>query len=145
MAQKKNRKMKTEITMYVKLVLATIFSFPVLATSCLSINYIDSDAKVVGRSMDTALNDSALIYGTVIVNTTNNMPHPHADIWIDGTDIKTTSDVYGEFNFKILPGTYTVKCLDPSSEERFLMTLKDISLSPNEKIELQFFHGSKSE
>ena len=73
------------------------------------------------------------------------MPHPHASIWIDGTNIKTTSDVYGKFNIKILPGTYTVKCLDPSSEERFLMTLKDISLSPNEKIELLFSHGLKEE
>lgn len=131
--------------MYVKLALATIFFFSVLVTSCLSINYIDSATQVVGRSMDTSLNDSSLIYGTVIVNTTNNMPHPHASIWIDGTNIKTTSDVYGKFNIKILPGTYTVKCLDPSSEERFLMTLKDISLSPNEKIELLFSHGLKEE
>jgi signal peptidase I len=136
---------KTKITMYVKLALATIFFFSVLVTSCLSINYIDSATQVVGRSMDTSLNDSSLIYGTVIVNTTNNMPHPHASIWIDGTNIKTTSDVYGKFNIKILPGTYTVKCLDPSSEERFLMTLKDISLSPNEKIELLFSHGLKEE
>lgn len=128
-----------------RLALLAIFFFSILDTSCLDVYYIDSEAKIVGRYTDTALNDSALIYGTVVLNETDNMPYPNTDIWIDETGIKTTSDVFGKFNLKVLPGTYTVKCLAPYSEERFMMTLNDISLLPNEKIEIQFFHGSKSE
>jgi hypothetical protein len=127
-----------------RLVLLVIFFFSILVTSCLSIHYIDSETKIVGRSTDTALNDSALIYGTVVV-INSDMPYPNADVWIEGTEIKTTSDIYGKFNLKVLSGTYTVKSLDNNSEERFMMTLKDISLSPNEKIEILFSHGVKVE
>ena len=92
-----------------------------------------------------ALNDSSMIYGTVFDGPdTTSSPFPDANIWIEGSDVKTTSNIQGSFNLKVLPDTYSVKCLHPHSEERFTMTL-DISLSPNEKVEIQFFHGSVSE
>lgn len=116
-----------------------------LLSACNEVHYIDSEAKIIGRYTDTALNDSSLIYGTVFDGSGTSLPFPDVDIWIEGTDIKTTSDIQGKFSLRVLAGTYTVKCLAPYNEDRFLMTLKDISLSPNEKIEIHFFHGSKSE
>lgn len=128
-----------------KVLLLAIFFIPVLLSSCLNPYYIDSKSNIVKRSTDTALNDSALIYGTVFGGPdTTSFPFPGANIWIEETDIKTTSNIQGSFNLKVLPDTYSVKCIHPNSEERFTMTL-DISLSPNEKVEIQFFHGSVSE
>ena len=117
----------------------------VLLSACNEVQYIDSETKIVGRYTDTTLNDSSLIYGIVIMNGTINMPYSNAEIWIEETDDNTASDIQGKFSLRVLPGTYTVKCLAPYNEDRFLMTLKDISLLPNEKIEIHFFHGSKSE
>lgn len=128
-----------------RVVLLAIFFFSILDTSCLSIHYIESEAKIVGRSIDTALNDSALIYGTVFDGREISFPFPDANIWIEGTGIETTSDIQGKFSLRVLPGTYTIKCLHPYSDVRFTMVLENISLISNEKIELQFFHGSKSE
>lgn len=116
-----------------------------LFAACNEVHYIDSEAKIIGRYTDAALNDSSLIYGIVIMKGTINMPYSNAEIWIEETDDNTASDIQGKFSLRVLPGTYTVKCLAPYNEDRFLMTLKDISLSPNEKIEIHFFHGSKSE
>ena len=127
-----------------EVVLLAVFLILVLLSSCLDPYYLDSKSNIVKRSTDTALNDSALIYGTVVV-INSDMPYPNADVWIEGTEIKTTSDIYGKFSLKILPGTYSIKCLHPLKEERFMMTLKDISVSPNEKVEILFSHGIQVE
>jgi len=129
----------------VKVVLLAVFLIPVLLSSCLNPHYIDSESNIVKRSTDTALNDSALIYGTVFDGPdTTSSPFSGADIWIEGSDIKTTSSIQGNFNLRLSPGTYSVKCLHPRRDERFTMTI-DISLSPNEKVGIQFFHGNVSE
>ncbi|MBN2236541.1 MAG: hypothetical protein JW729_03220 [Bacteroidales bacterium] len=124
------------------LVLALLLIF---ASSCRQIAIIESSTEIVSRGTNIALNDSALIYGSVIFAGTENMPEPGASIWIEGTDIKTTSDVWGHYSLQILPGTYKIKCLGLSSDERFIATLDNISLLPNEEIEIRFYLGSISE
>lgn len=124
------------------LVLALLLIF---ASSCRQIAIIESSTEIVSRGNDIALNDSALIYGSVIFAGTENMPEPGASIWIEGTDIKTTSDVWGYYSLQILPGTYKIKCLGLSNDERFIAILDNISLLPNEKIEIRFYLGSISE
>ena len=73
------------------------------------------------------------------------MPYPGVNIWIEDSDIKTSSDTLGNFNLKVLPGTYTIKCLHPYSDVRFTAVLDDILLMSNEKVEVQFFHGYMAE
>ncbi|MBN1650453.1 MAG: hypothetical protein JW857_03940 [Bacteroidales bacterium] len=112
-----------------------------VVNSCRHIAIIDSSVEIVSRGIDIALNDSALIYGSVIAAGTENMPEPGASIWIEGADIKTTSDVWGHYSLQILPGTYNIKCLGLYSDERFTAVLDNISLLPNEKIEIRFYLG----
>ena len=122
-----------------------IFFLFILNISCLSIYIVDSSAEVLSRGTDTALNDTSLIYGTVYDEATNNMPYPGVSIWIEDSDIKTSSDTLGNFSLKVLPGTYTIKCLHPYSDVRFTAVLDDVLLMSNEKVEIQFFHGYMAE
>ena len=114
----------------------------ILAWSCRRVVIIDSSAEIISRSIDETLNDSALIYGFVYSAGSINSPYPNTNIWIDGSDLKTISDIYGNFSLKVLPGTYTIKCLRDQYEERFTAEVKNITLSPNEKIEIRFYHGT---
>lgn len=133
--------MKPKNIMYGKLVFWVIFFLFILNISCLDVKIIDSSAEIISRGTDTALNDSALIYGAVYFAETTNMPFPDADVWIEESDLKTSSDSLGNYSLKVLPGIYTIKCLDPLSDVRFTSVLDNISLLPNEKIEVRFFHG----
>ena len=117
----------------------------ILALSCRRITIIDSSAEIISRSIDETLNDSALIYGTVFFGKDDEVPMSNANVWIEVSNLKTTSDIYGSFSLPVLPGTYTIKCLGNQYEERFTAVVKNITLSPNEKIEIRFYHGSMSE
>jgi len=114
-------------------------------SSCRRVAYIESKATIVSRTTDVALKDSALVYGFVYDAGSVNSPYPNANVWIEGSDLKTTSDISGNFSLTLLPGTYTIKCLGNQEEERFTAVIKNVTLSPNEKIEIRFYHGSMSE
>lgn len=126
---------------YPKIEFLLVFFLFVLINSCRHIVVVDSRAVIVSRSIDLALNDSALIYGTVFFGEDEKVPMSNANIWIEGGNIKTTSDDMGLFSIKISPGKYTVKCLGEQYEEKFTAVLNNLSVSPNEKAEIKFFHG----
>ena len=113
--------------------------------SCREVRIINSSAEIINREIDIALNDSALIYGAVYDAGTVNNPYSGANIWIEETGNSTNSDTMGNFRLRVLPGIYTIKCLGPYSDSMFTADLDNISLVANEKIEVQFFHGSMSE
>ena len=75
----------------------------ILTYSCRHITIIDSSAEIVSWDTDTALNDSTLIYGSVVAAGTDNMPETGASIWIEGTDIKTTAMFGDILVFKYYP------------------------------------------
>ncbi len=114
----------------------------ILVWSCRRVVIVDSSAEIISRSVDEALNDSALIYGFVYGAETTNSPFPNANIWIEGSNLKTISDIYGNFSLPVLPGTYTIKCLGNQYDKRFTAIVKVVTLSPNEKIEIRFYHGT---
>lgn len=115
--------------------------FLLLAWSCKNPIIIDSSAEIISRSIDETLNDSALIYGFIYGAETVASPVPNAKIWIEESNFETTSDIYGNFSLSVLPGTYTIKCLGNQAEERFTAVVKNLELTPNEKIEIRFNHG----
>lgn len=123
------------------LIFSAIFFPVVLQISCRKVHVYESSSEIAGRSIDTALKDSALIFGTVYDASDKNFTLSGVNIWIEGTDIKTTSDAQGKFNLKLLPGIYTIKCLKPFSNEIFTAVLNNISIVSNEKVEIRFFHG----
>ncbi len=119
--------------------------FLILAWSCNDPVIVGSSAEIIGRSIDETLNDSALIYGFVYSAGSIKSPYANANIWIEGSDLETTSDISGNFSLAVLPGIYTIKCLGNQEEDRFTAVIENMELSPNEKIEIIFYHGSKSE
>ncbi|MCX6239895.1 MAG: hypothetical protein NTY07_20515 [Bacteroidia bacterium] len=113
----------------------------VLTNSCHHIVIVNSKAIIASRSIDIALNDSALIYGTVFFGESETVPMTSANVWIEGSSIKTISNNMGLFSLKIMPGIYSIKCLGEKYEEKFTAVLNNLSVSPNEKVEIRFFHG----
>ncbi len=128
-----------------KISLLILFIFLISLISCRRVNYTKSDAIIVNRTFDSSLGDSALIYGMVYYAADEKTPYENANIWIANSNIKTTSDNTGFFSLKIIPGLYTIKCLGQYSSQEFTMVIKDLSISSNEKIEIRFLHGDRSE
>jgi len=107
-------------------------------TACREIHVYEGKATIVSRSIDATLKDSALIYGTIYSAENENLPLENANIWIDGTSIKTTSNNTGYFSIKLLPNTYTIKYLGQYSGTDMTGELANIVVLPNEKIEVRF-------
>lgn len=113
----------------------------VMVVSCHKVHTYPSKAIIVNRSIDTTLRDSSLIFGYVYSAGDEKTPEMYANIWIEGTKIKTNSDKSGFFSMKLLSGTYTIKCLGEFSNEDEIIELKNLSVLPNERIEVKFLQG----
>lgn len=135
--------MKTNLKL--QSILIALLLLLILINSCRQIHVVNSKAEIVSRTIDTTLNDSVLIYGTVYIaeSVVESIYAPESDasIWVEGTAFKTNSDLSGQFRLKVLPGTSTIKCLGHSNDNRFITCLSNISLSLNEKIKVQFYIG----
>lgn len=116
-----------------------------LNISCRKVRIIDSSAEIINREISTSLNDSALIYGAIYWAGGNNIPVPDTNVWIEETGESASADSVGGFRLGVLPGIYTIKCLGPYSDSMFTAVLDNVSLVANERIEVQFLHGSMSE
>ncbi|GAB6278022.1 MAG: hypothetical protein STSR0006_00170 [Lentimicrobium sp.] len=112
-----------------------------MVISCRKVHTYPSIAIIVNRLIDTTLNDSALIFGYVYSAEDEKTPELNANIWIEDTNIKTNSDSSGFFSLKLLSGTYTIKCLGKYSNEDMIIELKNLSILPNERIEVKFLQG----
>ena len=122
-----------------------IFSLLITISACRHVAYVGSKATIVNRTFDAALKDSAMIYGTVYYAADEKKPMQNANIWIETTNLKTTSNNVGFFSLKIIPGIYTIKCLGENAPQEFTMVINALSLSPNEKVEIKFLHGERAE
>jgi hypothetical protein len=120
------------------------FAVLAITSSCLNQKFIDGRAEFVS-SKDTTLNDSSLVFGHVYhVNGSGNEYYDknEFEIWIENSDMKTTNDSTGNYSFKTLPGTYTIKCQRRSNEwERLIEEVKSLELSKNTKTEINFYIG----
>lgn len=118
-----------------------VFLLLCMVISCRKVHTYHSKAIIVKRSVDMTLNDSALIYGMVYSAEDEKTPELYANIWVEDTDLKTNSDSTGFFSIKLLPKNYTIKCLGKFSNKDMTIELKNISILPNEKIEVKFLQG----
>lgn len=69
----------------------------------------------------------------------NKIPEINAIVWIDGTNIKTSTDVFGFFRIKLPQGKYTIKCNRSGTAGEQPQELKDVQLLPNEVLKVDFF------
>ena len=106
-------------------------------SSCHKVYIYEGKAIVLNKTSDLTLNDSVLIIGNVY-SAYDTLPEFNAIVWIDGTNIKTSTDSLGYFSIKLPPGTYTIKCHRSGDTGEQPQVLKDIQLLPNEKLKVEF-------
>ena len=88
-----------------------------------------------------SLSDSVLIFGNVYTAIDNRTPEIYARIWVNELTKGTYSDSSGFYSLKLPSGVYTINCKRENGSDEFIETRKDISLLPNEKIEIYFYLG----
>jgi hypothetical protein len=115
-----------------------IFILLIIMSSCRHTQTFEGKAIIVSRSIDVTLKDSSMVYGKVYSAQNENEPLANVNIWIDGTSIKTYSDNIGFFSIKVLPGTYTIQSLGKFDNQDMIEKLTNITLLPNEKVEVKF-------
>jgi len=124
--------MKNKIFVSFALLLLLLFS------SCNKNTTIyEGKALVINRSFDDSLQDSVMIYGYVLSAADENPFWNSSTILIEDTKTSTVCDSSGFFSLKLLSGTYTVICFDPSVTDDTLK-LENLKTLPNEKVEIKF-------
>jgi len=119
--------------------------FLIIMFSCRQIHFVDGESMVLNRSIDTSLNDSAIIYGTVYYSECDQCFETQAKIWINGTELNTLTDTLGYINLRIPSGLCTIKCTRLNSRYDITEQIKDLVVLKNEKIELKFIMGYVAE
>jgi len=105
---------------------------------------VEGRAEFVSVS-DTILNDSSLIVGYVRnVDWKDGYPNDFQkyEIWVEGTNISSITDSLGFYSIKTKPGTYSIKCQSRSNTwEQLIEELRDIELTKNTKMQIDFYIG----
>lgn len=136
--------MKTSRIYLLALILLFIIHGAIL-TACREVVYYPSNSLIISRSIDVQLKDSALIYGLVCYAPDSKNVIPDATVWVEEMNIKTLSNDSGQFSLKLLPGKHTIRCFMEDPSEEFSVLLKDQIIHSNEKVEVRFLVGSRSE
>ena len=113
----------------------------IVLISCNKVRTYPSKAIIISSSIDLTLKDSSLIYGNVYSAEDEKTPVLFANIWIEGTNIKTNSDSVGFFKIKVLHGIYSIKCLGKDSNKDMTVELNNVEVSSSEKLKINFYQG----
>ena len=85
---------------------------------------------------------SIKVYG-IITNKLNNDPIPFANIFIEGTNIGTSSDVEGKYEINdLMPGEYNFKCSYIGFKTEYKT---EIAVNSNKNLKLEFSLNANSE
>ena len=120
-----------------------IFMILILNASCLKRQFIEGRVEQVATT-DTILNDSSLIYGHIYRLNIEGDYHyweNEFEIWLENTDLKTTSDANGYYSIKTEPGTYIIKCQSASNTWERLIEEMKLELTKNTKTQIEFYIG----
>ena len=113
--------------------------------SCRRVYYYEGKLEILSTKIDNTLNDSVLLYGKVFNARDNKTPSINARVWVNELTEETYADNSGAYSLKLPTGIYTVNCQEYYGSPEFIETRKDVSLLPNEKIELNFYLGGRDE
>jgi hypothetical protein len=110
--------------------------------SCLNRQFVDGWADYISTS-DTTLNDSSIFVGYVHqIDGFDSFPNDYFKVWIENSDYETTTDTEGFYFIKTIPGTYNIKCQTNSeSWDRLTEEMKNVEISKNKKVRIDFFIG----
>ncbi|TAL75876.1 MAG: hypothetical protein EPN88_03195 [Bacteroidetes bacterium] len=124
-----------------KNILLLLALFLIIIYSCRQIHFVDGESIILNRSIDTSLNDSAMIFGTVYYNDCDQCFAFQAKIWINGTELNTMTGTKGYFKLIIPSGLSTIKCTRINDQYKIIEEIKDLLILKNEKIELKIILG----
>jgi hypothetical protein len=119
----------------------------IIGNSCLHREFVEGRYEIKS-SLDSALNDSSLIFGHV-----HHVDWPgkevyykgEFEIWIENSSLKTITDTTGYYSLKSKPGIYTLKCQSSGNEWDKLVEKVAVELQKNKKIEIDFYIGTTIE
>ena len=121
-----------------------IVALIVLDSACLNRQFIEGRVELISIS-DTTLNDSSVILGHVYpLDWSDNYPYKdnEFEIWLEDSNIKTTTDTNGYYSLITEPGLFAIKCQRVSNDwERLIEEMKDIEVPKNKKYILDFYIG----
>lgn len=127
------------------LFLISLFFIFSLMESCRQVHSYPGKTVIIDRTIDKSLNDSILIFGKVYDVGNNNKPAIRARVWVAELTKDALSDNIGSYSLKLPSGVYNIQCNTEYGSGEFIESLKDISLLPNEKIEIDFYIGTRVE
>jgi len=130
-----------------RIIFIILFAVLILDNSCLHREFVEGRFEIKSIA-DTALNESSMIFGHVHTVDWVGKEFYFKDefeIWIENSDLKTTTDTAGYYSLKTKSGTYTIKCQSSSNEWEKLVEKVDVELKKNKKIEIDFYIGTTIE
>ncbi len=119
--------------------LFSVLSVSVLFNNCRKVHFYEGRSVIINRTFDQSLNDSALIFGNVFSAVDNTTPEINARIWCDKIPQETLSDFEGYYQLKLPVGTYDINCLGKHSNSNEVEILKELVLTANEKVMINFY------
>lgn len=137
--------MKAQISRKKSIYFVLILVAFTLIESCRQVQNFDGKSEIISTNIDNSLSDSVLIYGKVFTARDNKTPEINARIWVNELTIETYSDNTGSYSLKLPSGIFTINCQEHLGNAEFIETRKNVSLLPNEKVELYFYLGARAE
>ncbi len=121
--------------------LSLILILTISIISCRQVRVYEGEVEILGKTFDSTLNDSVMVYGKVLSAINRNAIYGNESrIWATEMGKETYSDKYtGEYFIKLLGGEYTLNCLGEYADESEVLVASDIFLHESEKIELNFY------
>ncbi|PVY41115.1 hypothetical protein [Pontibacter virosus] len=127
------------------LVSAALVCILLAIESCREVIDYKGKFRINSREIDNSLADSVLIYGKVVSAIDTLSPMADARIWVDKLSKSTQSNLNGLYILKIPAGIFTIYCKEDFGADEFTESIKDLTLLPNEKVEIDFYLGGRVE
>ena len=116
----------------------------ILNNACLNRQFIDGHVEFISSS-DTTLNDSSIFLGHVFrLDFPDNLPYRDSEfeIWLEESNLRTTTDTNGYYSIITEPGIFTIKCQSASNNwQRLIEEMEDIEVPKNKKFVIDFYIG----
>jgi hypothetical protein len=113
--------------------------------SCRQVHKYNGKSIIIKKTIDSSLNDSILVFGKIYSAEDNKTPEIDAKIWVNILNISTYSNDTGYYDLKLSKGIYTIFCKRKYGNDDEIVSIRDIKLSENEEINIDFYIGKTIE
>jgi hypothetical protein len=125
--------------------LTLVVIFCLMAIACRDVIQYDGSTKVISRKVDPTLADSVLVFGKVVSAYDTLIPEAFSRVWTDEQPKDALTNDHGFYQLKLPSGTYTIHSSKSGKLNEFSQKIRNITLAPNEKLEINFYLGGRIE